>query len=586
MPEDRDLASIAEARDLARRAATAQAWLERLSQKMIDGIVAAMAAAAAENSRNLARMAWEETGFGNPDDKHIKNAIAFRDVYDHIKDMRTVGVLSRDEERKVIEIAAPMGVVAAIIPSTNPTSTAIYKLLICIKARNAVVVSPHPAAQGCIAETVRVMSEAGRAAGLPDDAILCMENVTLDGTRELMQFESVAVVIATGGMALVKAAYSSGKPAFGVGPGNVPAYVHASAGIAKAARDILAGKCFDNGTICASEQAVVVDHEAATPLRDEMGRNGAYFLSEGEAKAVAGVLVGADLHVNPKLVGKPAEEIAGAAGVEVPPGTRCLIAKLEVVGPSEPLSIEKLSPVLAWYEVSDWQEGCERCKEILRFGGMGHTLAIHCNDEEIITAFGLEKPASRICVNTPASHGAVGYSTSLPPSFTLGCGAGGNNITSDNITPLHLIDIKRIAYETREVIPTWVEAADTAGGENMESLPPPSSSDRAVLEKLVDEFLTQRNGCSIKPQPTADEPTAVEQPPVPEADNEEKETTAAAPPAPAAPLPPPPKPVDFVSEWEVRQALRNGESILIHDKTIITPLARELGERESVFVRS
>ena len=283
---------------------------------------------------------------------------------------------------------------------------------------------------------------------------------------------------------------------------------------------------------------MVVDHEAATPLRDEMGRNGAYFLSEGEAKAVAGVLVGADLHVNPKLVGKPAEEIAGAAGVEVPPGTRCLIAKLEVVGPSEPLSIEKLSPVLAWYEVSDWQEGCERCKEILRFGGMGHTLAIHCNDEEIITAFGLEKPASRICVNTPASHGAVGYSTSLPPSFTLGCGAGGNNITSDNITPLHLIDIKRIAYETREVIPTWVEAADTAGGENMESLPPPSSSDRAVLEKLVDEFLTQRNGCSIKPQPTADEPTAVEQPPVPEADNEEKETTAAAPPAPAAPLPP------------------------------------------------
>ena len=213
MPEDRDLASIAEARDLARRAATAQAWLERLSQKMIDGIVAAMAAAAAENSRNLARMAWEETGFGNPNDKHIKNAIAFRDVYDHIKDMRTVGVLSRDEERKVIEIAAPMGVVAAIIPSTNPTSTAIYKLLICIKARNAVVVSPHPVAQGCIAETVRVMSEAGRAAGLPDDAILCMENVTLDGTRELMQFESVAVVIATGGMALVKAAYSSGKPA-------------------------------------------------------------------------------------------------------------------------------------------------------------------------------------------------------------------------------------------------------------------------------------------------------------------------------------------------------------------------------------
>ncbi|HUX08255.1 MAG TPA: aldehyde dehydrogenase family protein [Acidobacteriota bacterium] len=585
MPEDKDLASIAEARNLARRAAAAQAWLERLSQELVDGIVAAMAAAAGENSRRLARMAWEETGFGNPDDKHIKNSIAYRDVHNHIKGMRTVGILARDEERKVVEIAAPMGVVAAIIPSTNPTSTAIYKLLICIKARNAVVVSPHPAAQGCIAETVRVMSEAGKAAGLPDDAILCMKNVTLEGTRELMRLKEIALIIATGGMGLVKAAYSSGKPAFGVGPGNVPAYVHPSADIAKAARDILAGKCFDHGTVCASEQAVVVDREAAPRLRDEMNRNGAYFLSESEAQAVAGVLVGADLHVNPKLVGKPAEEIAAAASIDVPPGTRCLIATLDAVGPSEPLSIEKLSPVLAWYEVSDWHEGCERCKEILRFGGMGHTLAIHCNEEEIVTAFGMEKPASRICVNTPASYGAVGYSTSLPPSLTLGCGAAGNNITSDNITPLHLLDIKRIAYETREVIPAWSEAAETVGGENMESLPSPSTSDRRALEKLVDEFLDQRNACSVKPQPSAAPQAGIEELPASEADDEVRKTPAAAPHTPAAPLPPPPKPVDFVSEWEVRQALRNGESILIHDKTIITPLARELGEREGVFVK-
>jgi acetaldehyde dehydrogenase (acetylating) len=583
MLQDRDLASIAEARDSVRRASVAQEKLERLGQEQVDAIVAAMAGAAEKESRSLARMAFEETGFGNPEDKHLKNSIAFHDVYDYIKGMRTVGIVARDEERGIVEIAAPMGVVAAIIPSTNPTATTIFKLLICIKARNAVVVSPHPAAQRCISETVRVMAEAGRAAGLPEDAILCLENVSLEGTRELMGFEKTAVVIATGGMGLVRSAYSSGKPAFGVGPGNVPAYVHAGADIPKAARDIIAGKCFDNGTVCASEQAVVVDRSAAAGLRVEMQRGGAHFLSGEQAKAVAAVLVLSGLHVNPKLVGKPAVEIARAAGIEVPEGTRCLVAELAEVGPAEPLSIEKLSPVLAWYEVEDWREGCERCKQILRFGGMGHTLAIHCRDQEIITAFGLEKPASRICVNTPAAHGAVGYSTSLPPSLTLGCGAAGNNITSDNITPLHLLDIKRIAYGKREV----VSAGETVAAPEVEKAVEAASSaemtGRSTLERLVDEYLASRSVCKVSPPQTENSVMAGNE----SAKAESVEPIAESAKAPPSPiLPPPRKPVDFVSEWEVRQALRSGETILIDSKTIITPLARELGDREGVFIRA
>jgi len=496
--------------------------------------------------------------------------------------MRTVGVIRHDRERKIIEIAAPMGVVAAIIPSTNPTSTTIYKLLICIKARNAVVLSPHPAARHCITETVRVMVEAGRAAGLPADAALCMQTVTREGTNELMRFEGTALVIATGGMGLVQAAYSSGKPAFGVGPGNVPAYVHRSADIEKAAGDILTSKCFDNGTVCASEQAVVADREIASHLCDAMKSYGAHFLSEEEADRVAAVLVGPKLTVNPELVGKPATEIASAAGIDVPNRTRCLVARLDAVGPGEPLSIEKLSPVLAFYEVEDWRAGCDRCKEILRFGGVGHTLAVHAADEDVIMAFGLEKPASRIVVNTPATHGAVGYSTSLPPSLTLGCGAAGNNITSDNITPLHLLDIKRVAYGVREVASDLVAHTDGGG---ISSVPVSSELDRTGIERLVDQFLASRSLCRV-PEP-APQPERSDRPEAREGG--ETPSAPAAGPQPDAgtgvPAPPPPTPVEFVSEWDVRVALRSGDSILIDDKTIITPLARELGESGGVFIR-
>lgn len=600
MTEDRDLVSIGEARKLVRRAALAQAALERFDQEQVDRIVEAMARAAEEHSARLAGMACEETGFGNPRDKHLKNQISYKYVYDYIKGMRTVGILNHNRDKKIIEIASPVGVVAAIIPSTNPTSTAIYKVLISVKARNAIVISPHPSAKRCIAETVKIMDEAARAAGLPPDTILCMEEVTLEGTRELMRYKETAVVLATGNMGLVKSAYSSGKPAYGVGPGNVPAYVHASADVAKAARDIIAGKSFDYGTVCASEQSVVADRAITGRLKSEMARYGAYFLSAEESRNVADTLVlrSPRLAPDPKLVGKSAHTIAKAAGVAVPEKTRCLVAELKEVGPVEPLSIEKLSPVLGFYEVADWKEGCERCKEILAFGGMGHTLAIHAADEEVVLAFGLEKPAYRICVNTPATHGAVGFSTSLPPSMTLGCGAAGNNITSDNITPMHLIDIKRVAYGIREVPLEDDEEASFDGSTQSVSVNPStpakfagssSKPSRVDVEKLVDNFLDARgksvadslpDKTSRQDQMPSDKKTTAKSP-------EPGETGQAAIHRVAPRLiqkSQEPRPVDFVSEFEVRTAMNKGDMIVINEKTIITPSARELGDREGVFL--
>jgi acetaldehyde dehydrogenase (acetylating) len=513
-------------------------------------------------------MAYEETGFGNPEDKEIKNEIAFKHVYRHILPMKTAGVLFHDRETKIIEIASPVGVVAAIVPSTNPTSTTMYKILISIKARNSIVISPHPAAVKCISETAELMRVAGKEAGLPPDSIVCMQEVTMEGTRELMSSPQIAVILATGSMGLVKSAYSSGKPAYGVGPGNVPVYVHTSASIPKAARDILVGKTFDNGTVCASEQSVVADRAVAGRLREEFSSRGAYFLTPEEKEKVAKVLVigSGSLSVNPKMVGKSAEHIAREAGVDVPSGTICLISDLQSVGPQEPLSIEKLSPVLGFYEVEDWQEGCDRCKEILAFGGMGHTLAIHSLDEDVILAFGFQKPAHRICVNTPATHGAVGYSTSLPPSMTLGCGASGNNITSDNITSKHLIDVKRVAYGIREVqLPGETEAKEQtmANKEGDERL-----SSREIAEEIVDSFLSSRTEKTLD---TPDDSTEVVA---------EKKSDS----APAPEEKPSRKPVDFVCEFDVRVAVKEGVDIIIDNKTIITPSAREVGERGGVFI--
>lgn len=570
---DRDLTSIAEARALARRAREAAPALAELSQQQIDAIVDGMAAATIPMAEAFARLAYEETGYGVVADKIQKNQFASEKVHQFIRPLKTVGVIRRIEEKKIVEIAEPFGVVAAIIPSTNPTSTALYKVFISLKARCPIVLSPHPAAVRCITRVAEVMHEAATRAGAPQGAIGWMQNVTLEGTQELMKTREVAVILATGGMGLVRAAYSAGKPAYGVGPGNAPAYIERTADVLKAVSDVVTGKTFDNGVLCSSENSVVVDAPIAEEVKREFLRQGAYFLSAAEIDAVGAILVTPQRLPNPALVGKPATYIAREAGITVPPDTRLLIAELAGVGRDYPLSIEKLCPVLSMYVVKDWMEGCERCIQILRYGGMGHTMAIHSRNEEVIMQFGLRKPAFRIVVNTPTTHGSIGLTTGLDPAMTLGCGGWGGNITSDNISPRHLLNIKRLAYEVTPAVrradtrSAGVGAAVPAGAAAPVSdrLPRVPEAPRQVgitadaLSREVDKFLAARGFRGSDPVPL---------------------------PSPAEP-PAPQKVqaiVDFVCEEDVRQAVRHGQTITVGHQTIITPAARDLGQQHRVFI--
>jgi acetaldehyde dehydrogenase (acetylating) len=449
MSVDKDLVSVQQARDLVEAAHRAQVELAGFDQARIDRICEAMARAALKESARLGAMAVEETGMGIPDDKREKNRFASEDVWNYFRNLRTVGVVS--ESKDVVEIASPRGVVCGIIPSTNPTSTAIFKCLISVKARNAIVLSPHPSAARCINEAVKVVRDAAMKEGLPADAIGCMTTATIEGTEALMKHKQTAVILATGGIGLVRAAYSSGKPAFGVGPGNVPVFIERTANVPKAVQDILTGKCFDNGTICASEQAVVCDAPVEREVREQFKAQGGHFLSQSEADQLAKVVATPQRSLNPQIVGKSVETIAKLAGINVPPGTRCLLADVGGVGREHPLSMEKLSPILAFYVEDGVDRGAARCFEVLSYGGMGHTAGIHTRSREAAVRYGNEMPASRVTVNTPTTHGAIGFSTALPPSMTLGCGSWGGNVTSDNVSPLHLMDIKRVAFETRAV---------------------------------------------------------------------------------------------------------------------------------------
>lgn len=538
---ERDRASAANALAVARRAKDAQRRLAELSQDAIDTIVARMAAAADAEAEPLARLAVDETGYGVVADKIAKNRFAARDVYEYIRPMKTVGVVGRDDARRVIEIAEPFGVVAAVVPSTNPTSTAIYKLLISVKARCGVVLSPHPSAARAIVRTAEVMLAAARAAGLPDGAIGWLDQATLHGTQTLMRSRDIAVILATGGLGLVRAAYSAGKPAYGVGPGNAPCYVEASADVAKAADDILAGKCFDHGVLCSSPNSIVVDRAIAQPLREALRTGGGHFLSATETATLSAVLIGPERLPNPALVGKSARHIAAAAGIDVPPETRALIAPLAGVGRAHPLSIEKLCPVLSYYEVEDWREGCERSRQILEYGGLGHTMSIHSRNDQVILEFGLHKPAFRICVNTPTTHGSIGLTTGLAPALTLGCGGHGGNITSDNITPRHLLNLKRLAYEIRP---------------RTASRPPaPAMPDADGVSADLMRDAVARAAAGVAP------------------------VASLRPAAPAGP------PEAFICEDDVRRAARDGRRLAIGPKTIVTPAARDLGEPLGVFDR-
>jgi acetaldehyde dehydrogenase (acetylating) len=405
------------------------------------------------------------------------------------------------------------------------------------------------------------MHDAARRAGAPDGSIGWMTTVTLEGTQELMKARETAVILATGGMGLVRAAYSAGKPAYGVGPGNAPAFIERTADVAKAVRDVVTGKTFDNGVLCSSENSVVVDAPIVDEVKRQFAANGGHFLSASEMDAVARVLLSPQRLPNPALVGRPAVYIAEKAGITVAPGTRVLIAELTGVGRDFPLSVEKLCPVLSFYVVSDWREGCERCKQILRYGGMGHTMSIHSRNDEVILQFGLKKPAFRIVVNSPTTHGSIGLSTGLDPAMTLGCGGYGGNITSDNISPKHLLNIKRVAYELR---PATSHAAPTmAAADRRSALPKAPAIERHTgieakdVRRQFDEAIAEKRG---------------ERPP--------SRPAVAAAPAEAD------KPVGFVCEDDVKQAIKEGRKIVIGEGTIVTPSARDLAEPNRVFVQA
>ncbi len=571
---------VKEAAELAARAAAAQPKLAALSQLEIDRIVANMAAIAKHHAEELATAAVQETQYGVQADKARKNLFAAETIYEFIRPMKTVGVVQRHETERVVEIAEPFGVVAAIIPSTNPTSTAIYKLLIAMKARCAIVLSPHPSAVHCITQTAQLLAGAASQAGAPDGAINWMTDVSLEGTQALMSCREVSVILATGGMGLVRAAYSAGKPAYGVGPGNAPAYIERSANIQNAVQDILEGKTFDNGLLCSSENSVVVDIGIVDAVKKEFTRQGGHFLNGQESDRLANALITKQRLPNPEFVGRSAVEIAERVGINVPTGTRALIVPLEGVGRDYPLSIEKLCPVLSFYEVEDWREGCERCQQILRYGGMGHTMSIHSLDEDIILEFGLKKPAFRIVVNTPTTLGSIGMTTGLDPSMTLGCGGYGGNITSDNISPRHLLNIKRLAYDTR---PTREPGLTNETSRlSVKSQVTPPKLDPQLISERIDTFLASRglhasNDEQHETSPPDDLLGAIS--PTTPTDESNRRTNAAEEETTDDLVA-----VEFVAEDDVRHALQLSRQIVIDDKTIVTPAARDLAVDHGVFV--
>lgn len=496
---DADLIALQEMRTAVQAAKKAQLVYMDFTQEQVDRIVKAVADAAFEQSERLGKLAVEETGMGVAAHKTIKNEVGSRAVYESIKDLKTVGVVGEDKVNKVVEIAAPFGVVAAIIPTTNPTATAFFKTLIALKTRNSVVVSPHPYAVQCTGEALKVCNAAAVAAGAPEGLIQCLTMSSMDATQQLMKHPDVNLILATGGGALVKAAYSSGKPAYGVGPGNVPVYIERTAKIEKAVENIINSKSFDYGTICATEQAIVVDRNIAELVIRELKKNGAYILSDDEKLIMEKVISPVPGKVNPKIVGKSPQFIAELAGISLPVGTRVIVGMETKVGKDIPFSLEKLSPIFAMYIASDLNHAKGLCLSLLNLGGRGHTLSIHTETDAIAREFAVDMPVSRILVNTMSSVGAVGGTTGLLPSMTLGCGSFGGNITSDNVSAKHLLNIKRMAYGIKEVqLPKHVEnvkeetsSTDQVVSHVLKSMGSNDAVDPDMVKDLVSEIVKQ-----------------------------------------------------------------------------------------------
>jgi acetaldehyde dehydrogenase (acetylating) len=587
MLQDQDLLSIQEVRSKVEQAYTAWQKYLSYSQEQIDGIVERMAAAARAHSRRLAELAVEETSYGNARDKNIKNLLACEILPRRMRGMKTVGILRELPEERIIEIGVPVGVVAAILPTTNPTSTAIYKTLISLKAGNAVVVSPHPRAHQCTCETVAVLAQAATEAGAPEGIVQCVDTATIEGTQALMRHERTSVILATGGSGIVKAAYSSGKPALGVGPGNVPVLIDTSANVEDSVAKVVAGKSFDYGTVCSSEQAIVAEESLRERILAALRAQKAYLANDAQRDALAKLLIMPNWTVNPKCVGQAPGKIARMAGFEVPAETSIVCVEIGGVGKQHPLSAEKLSPVLSLYFVKDFSAAIEGCYALLKFGGLGHTSVIYAKDDARVREFGLRMPSMRVLVNTPAPQGSTGITTNVFPAMTLGCGAVAGNATSDNIGPMNLINIKRLAYAVREAKDAFETPLDDAGAVNgtvdrrmvsaaverylaARGISPVSGTASGTVSNIaaevVDRFLSDRAGR----KPRDGQPPAA--PPAPE-------------PAPASAVSgPTPEATDFVCEADVRAAIRENRKIYVTAKTIVTPSARELAAPSDILV--
>jgi acyl-CoA reductase-like NAD-dependent aldehyde dehydrogenase len=503
MLEDKDLLSIQEVRTKVEKAFAAWQKYRTYSQEQVDAIVERMAAAARDNAKRLADLAVEETGYGNAKDKYIKNLLNCDWLPRRMRGIRTVGVLRELPEERIVEIGVPLGVVAAILPTTNPTSTAMSKTLVSLKAGNAIVISPHPRAFKCTCATAAILYQAALEAGAPEDIIQCVDRATMEGINALMRHERVSVILATGGHAMVKAAYSSGKPAFGVGPGNVPVLVDTSADLEDAIAKVVAGKSFDYGTVCSSEQALVAEYSLRDRILALLKQHKAYLCNDQQSDALGKLLITPNWTVNPQCVGQAPTKIAQMAGFEVPADTSILCCEIAGVGKKFPLSAEKLSPVLSLLFVADYATALDTCFGLLKFGGAGHTAAIYAKNDTRIREYGMRMPAMRVLVNTPAPQGSTGITTNVFPSMTLGCGAMAGNSTSDNVGPLHLINIKRLAYTVRSPEEAFEMPLDYDKAE-YGSTPAVSGGgaiDRAAVVSAVERYLASRGIAVSAPAP-------------------------------------------------------------------------------------
>ncbi len=470
MELDKDLQARQQARDLAKQACDAQKILAQMSQQQLDAIAEAVGTAFAAAAAELAEMAVRETGFGNITDKITKNEFASKQVLAATKGQTYVGVLKEDPREKLWEIGVPVGVIAAIVPSTNPTSTVCYKALIALKSGNAIVFSPHPKAIACTVRAAELVAKAAERAGAPKGSVGCLTIPSMAGCKELMEAAQVNLILATGGPAMVKAAYSSGKPAIGVGAGNGPVYIHHSADVDKALRCILRSKTFDYGTVCASEQSIIVETSMEQQVKEKASAMGFYFMNKDEAGCLAKLLFKPNGTLNPEIVGKPATLLAEKAGFSVPASTRVLVAREQEAGPTRPYSMEKLCPVLAFFVMDSEDAVLSKAIEVLIHEGSGHTFAMHAQDSAVIRKFALQIPVSRFLVNTPAALGGIGATTGLFPALTLGCGAVGGSSSSNNISPMDLINIRRVAWGTAEETPKQDDLIEILTAKIMERL--------------------------------------------------------------------------------------------------------------------